>query len=40
MIVNIDKFQDFKGSIKAQIAQNAFIIPKNIDITHSVEYSL
>jgi len=40
MIVNTDKFQDFKGSIKPQIAQNTLIIPKNIDITHSVEYSL
>ena len=40
MIANTDKFQDFKGSIKPQIVQNAFIMPKNIDITHSVEYSL
>jgi len=40
MIANTDKIQDFKGSIKPQIAQNALIMPQNIEIMHSVEYSL
>ncbi len=40
MITNTDKFQDFEGFIKPQLVQHALIMPKNIDIMHSVEYSL
>ena len=40
MIANTRKFQGFKGSIKPQLVQNALIMPKSVDITHSVEYSL
>ncbi len=40
MIANAGKFQDFKGPIKLQLVQNALIMPKSVDITHSVECSL